>query len=87
MIPLILIGALSENQLHPILSDARFDTALQGHPAEFCGDFTLVAVNNFQAAMGNDCSRHALLTAPCQLCANRCMPNQMFSALADERNA
>ena len=35
--------------------------------------------------MGNDRPWHALLSAPRQLRANRCMPDKMFSALANER--
>src|SRR5882724_3501019 len=85
MIGLILALSLSENEFHPVIGNTRFEGGLGGHCAKLCGKFALIASDYFRAAMGNDRSRHALLSAPRQLRVNRCMADEMFSALANER--
>jgi hypothetical protein len=84
MIGLILASALSENEFHPVVGNTRFEAGLGGHCAELCGKFALIGSDNFRAAMGNNRPRDALLSAPRQLRANRCMPDKTFSALANE---
>jgi len=85
MIGLILAPALSKNQFHPVAGDTRFQAGLGDHCAELCGKFALIGGDNFRTAMSDDGPRHALLSAPRQLRANRCMPDKMFSALANKR--
>src|SRR6266496_3688864 len=85
MIGLILAPALSENQFHPVVGDTRFQAGLGSHCAELCGKFALIGGDNFRTAMSDDGPRHALLSAPRQLRANRCMPDKTLSALTNER--
>ena len=83
MIGLILAPALSENQFHPDVDDTRFQAGLGGHCAGLCGKFALIGGDNFRTAMSDDGVRHAVLSAPRQLRANRCMPDKTFSTLAN----
>ena len=82
---LILALALSENDFHPVVGNTCFEAGLGGDNAKLWDNFALVAGDNLRTAMGDDRVWHAFLSAPCQLRANRCMPNETFSALADEQ--
>src|SRR6266705_4754842 len=72
-------------QLHSIVSDTHVDTALGSDDAELRCDFAFVVIDNFRAAMGDDCARHALFLTPRQLGANRRVTDERFAASANER--
>src|SRR6266566_2361775 len=76
---------ISQLDLHPVVGDARFYTALGSHCAKFCPERALVNCDNFRATMADDGSRHVLLRAPHQLRPDRCMPDERISPLANER--
>src|SRR5262249_55209085 len=44
---------------------------LCGDGAKLCGDFVFVACHNLGSGMSDDCTRHALFLAPCQLRPDR----------------
>src|SRR6266480_6465107 len=79
------LACSSQDQLHPVVSDARFVAPLGSHPVEFCRKHALVAGDNFRAAVRDDCARHALFRAPTQLRTNGRMAYQRVASLANER--
>ena len=75
----------SQNQLHSVARDTRFDAALGTHRAEPRGKIALVAGHNLRPAVRDDDSRHALFRAPAELRANCRVSNEFIASLADER--
>src|SRR5439155_15897771 len=67
------VNLVSQTELHPVVGDGCFYTALGSHCAKFCPELALVTCDDFRAAMGDDGSRHVLFRAPHQLRADRCM--------------
>src|SRR5207249_1484016 len=76
---------VSQLDLHPVVGDTRFYTALASHCAKFCPELALVSCDNFRATMADYGSRHVLLRAPHQLRAHRCMADESLSPPANER--
>src|SRR6266487_4472178 len=72
----------SQNQLHSIVGNARFEPAFDAHPAQLGCEATLIASDNLRAAMRDDCSRYALFRAPTQLRTDGRMPDEGVAALA-----
>src|SRR5207237_10606241 len=78
---------LTQNKLHPVVSDLRFDAALTRHRAKFRRQFALVATDDFRAAMSDDRSRHAFFRAPTELGAHSRVPNEPVAAPANKRTS
>ena len=74
----------SQNQLHPIVGNVRFEPAFNPYPGQLCCEARLIASDNLGAAMRDDYSRYALLRAPTQLRTDGRMPDEGVAALANE---
>ena len=61
---------------------ARLDALLEPELADALLDATGVAAHDLAAAMSEDSVRHALLSAPGELRANGCVPDQVLAAPA-----
>src|SRR5437762_2592046 len=75
----------SQRHFHSIVRDAHLDTAFGSNGAKLCGDFALVACDDFRSAMRDNGARHALFFTPGELRADRRMTDQCFAAPANER--
>src|SRR5437879_5649868 len=67
---------LTQNKLHPVVSDLRFDAAFTRHHAKLQRQFALVAINDFRAAMSDDRARHPFFRAPAESGAHRRVSDQ-----------
>src|SRR6266480_3993112 len=77
--------AFDKRQVHSIVRDAHLDTAFGSNGAKLCGDFALVACDDFRSAMRDNGARHALFFTPGELRADRRMTDQCFAAPPNER--
>src|SRR5437868_14325374 len=75
---------LTQNKLHPVVSDLRFDATLTRHRAKFQRQFALVANDDFRAAMSDDRARHAFFRAPTKLGPHSRVSDQPVASLANE---
>src|SRR6266480_3632118 len=75
---------LTQNKLHPVISDLRFDAAFTRHHAKLQRQFALVAINDFRAAMSDDRARHSFFRAPTELGAYSGVSDQPVASLANK---
>ena len=75
----------SQNQLHPIVGNVRFESAFTPYPAQLCCQATLIASDNLGAAVRDDCSQYPLFRTLTQLRTDGRMPDEGIAALPNER--
>src|SRR5437764_13705198 len=75
---------LTQNKLHPVVSDLRFHPALTRHRAKFRRQFALVTTDDFRAAMSDDRARHPVFRAPTEMGAHSGVSHHPSVSLGNE---
>src|SRR5438270_13010981 len=75
---------LTQNKLHPVVSDLRFHPALTRKRANFRRQFALVTTDDFRAAMSDDRAGHPVFRAPTEVGAHSSVSDQPVASLANK---
>src|SRR5438270_1216627 len=75
---------LTQNKLHPVVGDLRFDAAFTRYHAKLQRQFVLVAINDFRPAMSDDRALHSFFRAPTELGAYSGVSDQPVASLANK---